>query len=407
MRIFLACSHFRYNTLERTRTKMFGCSTRRCVSQIATRYGRCSRRGFATTAAAEKGGGGGGGLALGVAALAAAGAGYAWYDSNEKLQVLRKDLDEMQVTLSGKTNSAFVFVKPHAAHSDAVKSLVEETLKNNGIRITNSGEMHAGEIDRNMHIDTHYGAIASKAVKLKPYELNVPDKGQAEFQKLFGESWQQSLNNGKVYNAKDGATQLGLDAEGLNAKWSKLTPGKDLIKFGGGFYCGKIDNLYIMNGFYMSMRSAYTNPGEKICWYTVQWPSDALTWQDFRSVVLGATDPSKAPKFSVRREIYDNYKTLGLKTKPNTGDNGVHASASPFEALVERANWLKVDISQDEFGKALLKKVNMDTIVAWGQDCQVTVAGETASGKTVSVFDTMEDLDADAVLKKVDQINSK
>jgi hypothetical protein len=30
----------------------------------------------------------------------------------------------------------------------------------------------------------------------------------------------------------------------------------------------------------------------------------------------------------------------GLKEVPNVGDNGVHASASPFEALAERLNWL-------------------------------------------------------------------
>ena len=34
----------------------------------------------------------------------------------------------------------------------------------------------------------------------------------------------------KVFNAKDGAAKLGLDAEGINAEWSKLTRGKDLIK---------------------------------------------------------------------------------------------------------------------------------------------------------------------------------
>ena len=60
---------------------------------------------------------------------------------------------------------------------------------------------------------------------------------------------------GKVYNAKDGAEKLGLDAAGVNDEWSKLTRGKDLIKFGGGFYCGKVKDIYVMNGFYMSMRA--------------------------------------------------------------------------------------------------------------------------------------------------------
>ena len=38
----------------------------------------------------------------------------------------------------------------------------------------------------------------------------------------------------------------------------------------------------------------------------------------------------------------------------DTGDNGVHASASPFEALAERSNWLRASVSKDAFGKALL-----------------------------------------------------
>ena len=156
----------------------------------------------------------------------------------------------------------------------------------------------------------------------------------------------------------------------------------------------------------MAMRSAYTNAGEKIQWYTVSWPADALSWEDFRSEVLGTTDPSTAPAGSIRREIFDKYKELGLKTKPDTGDNGVHASASPFEALAERVNWLQAKVEEDDFGKGLLaKKVDLDTMAAWIKDSQVSVDGETEGGKTTSVFDTLEDLDADDVLKKVEKIS--
>lgn len=155
------------------------------------------------------------------------------------------------------------------------------------------------------------------------------------------------------------------------------------------------------NWFY----TAYCNPGEKIQWYTVQWPSDSLSWEDFRGKVLGATDPSAAPPGSVRRTILDQYKKLGLKTKPNTGDNGVHASASPFEAMAERLNWLGATVEDDAFGKALLTKVPKETILAWAGDAQVSVAGETKDGKTMSVFDTLEDLDADIILEKVDKVS--
>lgn len=51
---------------------------------------------------------------------------------------------------------------------------MESALGDAGIRVTDKGEMSAETIDKNMHIDTHYGAIASKAVKLKPAQLNVP-----------------------------------------------------------------------------------------------------------------------------------------------------------------------------------------------------------------------------------------
>ena len=163
------------------------------------------------------------------------------YEMDQKNAALSEKVDDLQVQLSGKTNSAFVFIKPHACKGTPgkVESLVEEKLKAAGIRITNKGEMLAETIDKNMHIDTHYGAIASKAVKLKPSELNVPEKGQKQFEQMFGEKWADAVAAGKVYNAKDAAEKLGVDSAGLNAKWSKLKRGSTLIKFGGGFYCGK------------------------------------------------------------------------------------------------------------------------------------------------------------------------
>jgi hypothetical protein len=345
---------------------------------------RSTLRNGARNFSSSGGGGGGGTAAMALSAAALGGAGYAYGTATAQNEELTAKVDSLQVQLSGKTNSAFLFIKPHACKGKPgkVEALVEDSLKKHGIRITGKGEMKAEVIDEKMHIDTHYGAIASKAVKLQPKELIVPDKGKAAFEKMFGESWDDAVKAGKVYNAKDGAAKLGTDAAGMNTIWSKLSRGTSLIKFGGGFYCGKVGpDMYVMNGFYMEMRAAYTNPGEKIQWYTVSWPADALTWADFRGEVLGATDPSAAPKASVRRKILDQYKDLGLATKPNTGDNGVHASASPFEALAERVNWLGASLEEDDYGKGLLaKKLSKETITKWAEDAQVSVDGETAPG---------------------------
>jgi len=267
-----------------------------------------------------------------------------WVERNADME---GRLSALEVALAGKTNSAFVFIKPHACKGTPgqVEALVENSFAASGIRVTGQGDMSAETIDEKMHIDTHYGAIASKAVKLKPSELNVPDKGKADFQKMFGVSWEDALAQGLVYNAKDGAAKLGVDGSGLDAKWSTLARGKDMIKFGGGFYCGKVDGIFIMNGFYMAMRSAYTTPGEKIHWYTVSWPADSLSWADFRG--------------SVRRAILDGYQALGLATKPDTGDNGVHASASPFEAMADASTGLGPPWSKTGLARECLQQVSL------------------------------------------------
>ena len=60
----------------------------------------------------------------------------------------------------------------------------------------------------------------------------------------------------------------------------------------------------------------------------------------------------------------------------------------------------------DQFGKGLLAAgVSKETIKKWSGDSQVSVEGETAAGKTMSVFDTLEDLDADTSLAKVAKIS--
>ena len=226
---------------------MFARSFRQPVTRVARSTGS---RPFSSSAS-----GGGGGNAISFVALA--GAGYVYYDMQQQNAALEAKANELRVDLAGKTNSAFVFIKPHACKGKegAVEDVVESKFKSSGIRVTGKGQILAEDIDKNMYIDTHYGAIASKAVKLKPSELNVPEKGKAEFEKMFGESWESAVAAGKVFNAKDAAEKLNVDASGINEKWSKLSRGKDLIKFGGGFYCGKVGDIYVMNGFYMAMRS--------------------------------------------------------------------------------------------------------------------------------------------------------
>merc|ERR1719461_2246473 len=298
------------------------------------------------------------------------------------------------------SNQAFVFVKPHAANAK-VAAVVEEELKKRGIEILTQGEITAEQIDEKKLIDEHYYAIASKATLLTPDELAVPaDK----FETKFGVSWASVLADGLAYNAIDGAAKLGMNATELELAWRDAKKKYDAcIKFGGGFYCSKIQDIYIFNGFFMSMRNKYVAKGKSIAWFTVSWDANALSWEDFRGKVLGPTNPADAPATSVRGIIYNKWESLGLPAQPDTGDNGVHASASPFEGLAERANWLKCKVEDDGFGKALLDAgISADTIKAWSVDPQVKV---DADGKMGSLFDALEDMNAGDCLAKAKTLN--
>lgn len=297
-------------------------------------------------------------------------------------------------------NAAFVFIKPHAV-TDKVKALAKAGLEAKGIKILAEGSLTGEVIDQKKLIDQHYYAIASKATILKPDQLNVPND---KFEKQFGMTWQAALASGKVFNALDACAHLGLDADQIGDAWNAAKKNDKLVKLGGGFYCGLVevdgkDPVYVFNAFFMQMRSKFTKPGTEIYYFSVEWDPKSLSWADFRGKVLGPTDPAEAPAGSLRGEIMAKWKDLGLSSEPNVGDNGMHASASPFEGFAERNNWLEVPICKDTFGGLLVDQGVAETLIKdWSVDPQVTV---DADGKKGSIFDQLEDLDTNECANKV------
>ena len=295
------------------------------------------------------------------------------------------------------TNSAFVFIKPHA-NTPAAQKMVSGELKRRGVKIIKEGELSGEQIDADMLIDQHYYAIASKATLLKPETLPVPKQ---KFKDSFGLEWEDALNQGLVFNAIDACKYLGIDGAGLDAIWSK----SKLVKFGGGFYCGKLEpkiagkhkTIYVFNGFFMSMRGKFVQPNTSIHYYVVDFEPDTLSWADFRGKVLGPTNPKDSPSDSLRGSMLADWKSLGMKAEPTVGDNCVHASASPFEGLAEKMNWLGLKPQQTGFGAALIKSgVSPKVIQEWSVDPQV-------QGK--SLFDQLEDLDAKECVEKAVELS--
>merc|ERR1719197_1175128 len=304
-------------------------------------------------------------------------------------------------------NSAFVFLKP-AAVTDKMKELVTATFEKKGLKVLKEGEIKADVIDKKKLVDKHYYAIASKATLLKPDKLNIPTD---KFKEQFGLEWADVLKDGKALNAADACEKFGIDADELDKMWGAAKKSKNLVKLGGGFYCAKLEKdgkgpFYVFNGFFMTMRSGFVKEGASIYYYVVEWDPKDMPWSDFRGKVLGPTDPAEAPADSLRGGAYKDWQNLGLASQPNTGENCVHASASPFEALCERMNWLGYKADRDAWGKALLNAgVRPKTIKEWSLDPAVSY-GSTLNPTVKSIWDTLEDMDAQACIDKCAEIDA-
>ena len=74
---------------------------------------------------------------------------------------VNKKENKTSCSSSTNDNSAFVFIKPHA-NTKNTQDFVKKTLLAKGIAISKEGEITGETIDKDMLIDQHYYAIASK-----------------------------------------------------------------------------------------------------------------------------------------------------------------------------------------------------------------------------------------------------
>jgi nucleoside diphosphate kinase len=311
------------------------------------------------------------------------------------------DSDLCEATSLKLKNSAFVFIKPHA-NTATTQAFVKTKLEKSGLSILSECDIDGPKIDKEKLIDQHYYAIASKATILPAKDIPVPaDKFEAE----FGEKWPVVLADNRACNAMEACEIFQCSTKELNDAWQKAKA----VKFGGGFYCAHFSvredgpKLYVFNAFFMTMRDKFCQEGTSIHCYEVEWDPAVLSWSGFRNKLLGPTDPADAPADSIRGTILSEYKEFGLSSVPNKGDNGVHASASPFEGLAEKSNWLKRSVEETDFGKALLGKgLSIETIKEWSVDPRVHLP----EGGQGSVFDALEDMDAADCLTKLIEINA-
>ncbi len=299
-------------------------------------------------------------------------------------------------------NQAFVFIKPHVFHHAGVHGLIAEKLKTSGIRVIRDGIVTAERMAAEQLIDRHYAINARAATCTDPASLKLGPTARATFARLFGCDWQAACDAGRLCGATTMQQKLGgISGEQLAALWSA----SGSQKVTGGLYVAYFaqQDCFVFNGFYPALRDNYTTPGRAIHWMVVQFDAEALPWQQFRADVIGTTNPASANPDSIRGMAHARADQLGIKVGYRA--NVIHASASPFEALVEQLCWIEhFKLTDDPLGSILADAgISPATVLAWRN----TNPRVTFEGNTGRLVDIAEDRDTPAVaalLKQVKEI---
>ncbi len=315
-------------------------------------------------------------------------------------------VDKMDLLDSRQT--AFVFVKPHAVNP-ACTALLEARLGAvPTLRVDATGTVSAAEIAAGGLAVKHYGALASRAMEVRPQDLPRPTPDALDkFRAAFGFAF-DAPPAGRLLNAAEYlATRPGLDPFVFEKRWRahacvKLFPGTYAARCDGGAAGdeGKDDEQgkaeeeaqlqagpVVINGFFPAMRAKFVDPElapHGIKYYLVSWAEGTMDWEAFRTKFIGATNPAKADPASVRGTMFSDWAALGLSKQPFGADNGVHASASPVEAAYETRLWLGTALENTPlYAAATAAGVAAGTIKAW-------VSGRGADASGTPFFDLVE-----------------
>lgn len=314
-------------------------------------------------------------------------------------------------------DSSFIFVRPEfncIGVRDLTRSIILDNINSANGRIAEELTILGEDIEKGNIIDKHYKEIAENAMHISVREMRIP---KSEFQSAFDEDIDVVIKSGNIFNAKQALSEYGCTPEQLDKAWhdaERCAPlNEKVIKFRRGLYCAKIQinlrNVYVINGFYMALRRKYMLQHESIYAFIVHWDSSALSWNEFQTSVIGAKNPADAKCDSIRKIVYEKYEEYGLPCKPDKNNNVVHASASPFQGLIERCNWLSRKMIEDEYGQILLRKgVPESIILKWSENRPVkTPKSSTNAGKVIhlqQIFDIVKGMDTVECTKSLVQL---
>ncbi len=294
-------------------------------------------------------------------------------------------------------NQAVVFTKPlhHLGielSSEQLDEYARSFLEEKNFRRLSHQRFSGSDLLKRNVIRQHYrmyseGSYGSAAVS---------EEGKAGFFEVFGKSWDDEVEAGRISGNPQLMERKGIDVHELFNLFSARLAAGEVPKIQSGMFVAWIEELgsYCINGFYPVMESNFCHPDTRMDYYVVEFDPAETSWREFRRNILGVTDASRAVPESFRGRLYSQYPV----EFPGR-DNFVHGSAGPLEGFVERA------IHEPDFAAATNpvgqylegRGVTLDRFKRWKSSRMLHELG--------ALFDATEEKDTAEVLRFLDGVD--
>jgi hypothetical protein len=305
-------------------------------------------------------------------------------------------------------HEAIFFIKPEISASSGVQlskilDLIAHKFQDFSVELCGLSVLGSSYLRKYNLIGQHYRVINS-----------ISQKGIAALTPAV-------LSDIKLFFAKEferGATILGghqfLDAypffspRALSVLWDALE--STSRKFAPGTY-GLAVNVesqprIILNGFHPYQLDHFNADRRSIIVMVVR---SSVHWATLRDALIGDTNPLKAKPESLRRMLLEKQVEFRIPIV-NKGSNGIHLSAGPLEGMVEVIRFCSdhssarlLGPSDTCFGRMLLaaglKVAEIEELIG---NPEVSV-----KGKSLSVFDATENMDAAAAVKAIKRLSRR
>ncbi|HEY1096711.1 MAG TPA: hypothetical protein VGF14_05675 [Alphaproteobacteria bacterium] len=293
-----------------------------------------------------------------------------------------------QADASAFKNEMLFFIKPEITlpsstiKLDQVLDIVNDKLKEFNMTVASVDVLGAKYLKEKNIMASHYGVINKIASNAKGA---MSQTAKENFEKSYG----LKVEDANVLGGYEFLAKYPFFNEtSLEVLCQNITP----TKLAGGTYCcvTKVngDMVYLINGFHPMQLQHFIKDGRSIVTFHVLTNTD---WSVARGDFIGATNPAKATKGSIRSIFLEKKDALGLEDV-SQGSNGVHLSAGPIEALVELCRFSNKPITDESVlkqhiaGKDLLGSYSNSKIQDIANDAKVTF-----EDKQTSIFEVTED----------------